>query len=99
MNTTEKQSGGLGAVVAVYFCFLAIAGLQVVLAYQGASFVPMLALGFLEALLALTFFMNLRMERRNLVVFIALFTLFVMATMNYGWTDSFRLLNGAPFSK
>jgi hypothetical protein len=26
------------------------------------------------------------------------FTVFVLLTMQYGWTDSFRLINGVPFA-
>jgi hypothetical protein len=43
--------------------------------------------------------MNLATENHSFVLFIAVFTLFVLATINYGWTDSFRLLVGAPFAK
>jgi heme/copper-type cytochrome/quinol oxidase subunit 4 len=99
MNTTERRSGELGADLAVYVCLLAIAGLQVVLAYRGASFVPMLVLAVVQTLLIVMFFMHLRAERHSLIVFVALFTLFVLATINYGWTDSFRLLDGVPFAK
>jgi hypothetical protein len=35
---------------------------------------------------------------RLLIVFVAVFTLFVLATLQYGWTDSFRMINGAPFA-
>jgi hypothetical protein len=44
-------------------------------------------------------FMRLGSEKPSLLVAFAVFTLFVLATINYGWTDSFRLLLGAPFSK
>jgi hypothetical protein len=61
-------------------------------------FARMLALAMLEAGLAVLFFMHLWMETRRLLLFVAIFTLFVLATMNYLWPDSFRILVGAPFS-
>jgi heme/copper-type cytochrome/quinol oxidase subunit 4 len=59
----------------------------------------MLFLAFIGALLGILYFMRLAAEKQSLVVAIAVFTLFVLATMNYGWTDSLRLLHGAPFAK
>jgi len=38
------------------------------------------------------FLMNLGSERPVFVKFFVYFMLFVLATMNYIWTDSFRLL-------
>jgi heme/copper-type cytochrome/quinol oxidase subunit 4 len=99
MNRTERQSGELRADLVVYVCLLAIAGLQAALAYSGASFVPMLVLAIVQTLLIVMFLMHLRTERHSLILFVAVFTLFVLATINYGWTDSFRLLHGVPFAK
>jgi hypothetical protein len=95
MNTAEKHRGGLGTDIIVYFCLLAGAGLQIILAYNGEGkglFARLLIVAAVQALIAVLFFMHLRAERRSLVVFVAVFTLFVLATMNYGWPDSFRLL-------
>ena len=41
------------------------------------------------------FFMHLGSEKRGFVIFVAVFTLFVLAAMQYGWTDSFRMMLGA----
>jgi hypothetical protein len=38
------------------------------------------------------FFMNLGSEKPGFIKFVVYFMLFVLATMNYIWTDSFRLL-------
>ena len=38
------------------------------------------------------FFMNLGSEKPVFIKFAVYFMLFVLATMNYIWTDSFRLL-------
>ena len=102
MNTADKPSSGLGKDIVIYLCLLGMAGLQVVLAYTGSAgeglFARLLAVAAVQALIAVLFFMHLGAERRSLLVFIAVFTLFVLATMQYGWTDSFRMMNGAPFA-
>jgi hypothetical protein len=39
-------------------------------------------------------------ESRGFVIFVAVFTIFVLLAMQYGWTDSFRMLVGAaPYSR
>jgi hypothetical protein len=42
------------------------------------------------------FFMHLWAENRGLLLFVAITTIFVLAAMQYGWPDSFRMLVGAP---
>ena len=83
-------------------CILAIAGLQFVVAYHSASyqemFVRMFLLAMLEAALGVLFFMHLWNERRSLIVFVSIFILFVLATMQYSWPDAFRIVGGAPYS-
>ena len=102
MNAAEKQSG-VGKYLVVYLCMLAIPALEVVVAYQhiGGSqmLLSMVSLAVIEALLGVLFFMHLAAEKPSFILFVAVFTLFVLATINYGWTDSFRLLVGAPFAK
>jgi hypothetical protein len=53
--------------------------------------VRFLTFAVIEAILVL-FWMNLGSEKRVFVKFIVFFMLFVLATVNYIWTDSFRLL-------
>ncbi len=102
MSAAEKRSGA-GKYLAVYVCMLMIPALEAVIAYQNIDgsqkLLGMLSLAIIGALLVVLFFMNLATENRSFVLFIAVFTLFVLATINYGWTDSFRLLVGAPFAK
>jgi heme/copper-type cytochrome/quinol oxidase subunit 4 len=78
----------------------ALAGLQFVVAYQSVEgsqmFARMLLIAVAEAGLALIFFMHLGQEKRGLLLFVTVFTLFVIAVMQYGWPDSFRMLGGAP---
>jgi caa(3)-type oxidase subunit IV len=99
----EHKSGGIGRYLGVYLCLLALAGLQFVIAYQNIDasqmFSRMLAVAIVEAGLAVMFFMHLWAEKRGFLLFVAVFTIFVLLTMQYGWTDSFRMLVGAPFSK
>ncbi len=97
METSERQSSGLTTYVIVYLCLLALAGLQIMLAYSHAQglqlFVRMLCIAVVQAALALMFFMHLRSERRNLLLSLGISTVFVLAMMNMIWSDSFRLLN------
>jgi hypothetical protein len=80
----------------VYVCLLAITALQFLLGYQHIAG-PQLVVRFftfaiIESLLVVLFWMNLGSEKPVFVKFIVYFMLFVLATMNYIWTDSFRLL-------
>jgi caa(3)-type oxidase subunit IV len=103
MTTAEThKNSGMGKDLVVYLCILALAGLQFVIAYQNISasqmFVRMLSVAVIEAALALLFFMHLS-ENRGLLWFVAIFTIFVLLALQYGWTDSFRLSDGVPWAK
>ena len=97
MDTARRDSNGLGTYIVVYICLLALAGLQIVLAYHHAEgmqmFLRMLSVALVQAGLAVMFFMHLRSERRNLRLSLAISTIFVLAMMNMIWSDSFRLLH------
>ena len=94
------SSGGIGRYLLVYLGILILAGLQFVIAYQhidgSQMFARMFFIAIAEAGLALMFFMHLWEEKRGLLLFVAVFTIFVIAAMQYGWPDSFRMLVGAP---
>jgi heme/copper-type cytochrome/quinol oxidase subunit 4 len=103
MDTTEThKTGGIGKDVAVYVCLLVLAGIQFVIAYQDITasqmFVRMLTVALVEGGIALLFFMHLN-ENRGLRWFVLIFTVAVILGMQYGWTDSFRLVNGVPWAK
>jgi heme/copper-type cytochrome/quinol oxidase subunit 4 len=102
MTTAETQSNGAKKDIIVYVCILALAGIQFFIAYQDISasqmFVRMLIVAIVEAALALLFFMHL-WENRGLKWFVLIFTVSVILGMQYGWTDSFRILDGAPWAK
>jgi heme/copper-type cytochrome/quinol oxidase subunit 4 len=101
MATAEEHKSG-GRDLVVYFCILALAALQFLIASQdisgGQMFARMLIVAVIEATLALLFFMHL-VENRGLLWFVAIFTVFVLLAMQYGWTDSFRLVDGVPWAK
>jgi cytochrome c oxidase subunit IV len=103
MTTAERKSDGIQKELVVYVCLLALAGLQFVIAYQNVDasqmFVRMLVVAIVEAGLAVMFFMHLWAEKRAFVIFVLIFTVFVLLAMQYGWTDSSRMVTGAPFSK
>jgi heme/copper-type cytochrome/quinol oxidase subunit 4 len=102
MTTAETQNNGVKKDLTVYICILALAGIQFFIAYQDISasqmFVRMLIVAVVEASLALLFFMHL-WENRGLKWFVLIFTVSVILGMQYGWTDSFRILDGAPWAK
>ena len=103
MTTAEAhKTGGMGKDLIVYACILALAGIQFIIAYQDISasqmFVRMLIVAIVEAALALLFFMHL-WENRGLKWFVLIFTVAVILGMQYGWTDSFRVVDGVPWAK
>ena len=99
---SETHQGGIGKDVAIYVTLLILAAIQFVIAYQNITvqqmFVRMLAVAIIEGALALLFFMHLS-ENRGLMWFVVIFTVSVLLGMQYGWTDSFRLINGVPWAK
>jgi len=102
MATVEAHKNtGMGKDLIVYFCLLALAAIQFFIAYQNISptqmFERMLCVAIIEAGLALLFFMHLS-ENRGLRWFVIIFTVAVIFGMQYGWSDSSRLLNGVPWA-
>ena len=93
---TTAEENGIKKYVAVYLCLLVITALQFVIGYENIAgsqlLVRFLTFAIIEAILVVLFWMNLGSEKRVFVKFIVFFMLFVLATMNYIWTDSFRLL-------
>jgi cytochrome c oxidase subunit IV len=82
--------------LAVYCSLIILVALQLIIGYRnihgGALAVRLLTFGALETILVVGYFMNLSSEKRTFFKFVALFMLFVLATTNMIWTDSFRLL-------
>jgi heme/copper-type cytochrome/quinol oxidase subunit 4 len=99
--TTSQGSGNVVAkYLPVYFVLLAIAALEVFLAYQhfspGSLLAILLALAFCGGTLALRYFMHLAQETRGLFLTLIPATIFVLLMMNMIWSDSFRLLHLRP---
>jgi heme/copper-type cytochrome/quinol oxidase subunit 4 len=91
----EQKHEGMGRYLIIYVCILALAGLQFLIAYQDITaaqmFRRMLSVALVEAGVAVMFFMHLWSEKRGFLLFVAVFTIFVLLAMQFGWTDSFRL--------
>jgi len=103
MTPGEHKNTAMSQDLVVYFCILALAAIQFVIAYQNIDgtqmFVRMLIVALVEAGLALLFFMHLWTEQRVFMWCAGIFTVFVLLAMQYGWTDSFRIAGGAPWAK
>jgi heme/copper-type cytochrome/quinol oxidase subunit 4 len=97
---TTDYAGSLGKILIIYLCILLLAGLQFVIAYQHwavrTMFLRMLLIAIVEAGLAVTFFMHLGSEDRKFTFSVAVVVIFVLISMQFSWTDSFRLLHGVP---
>ena len=89
------EASGMKKYLAVYIVLLVITALQFVIGYQGEGTglaVRFLTFAVIETILVVVFFMNLGSEKPGFIKFFVYFMAFVLATMNYIWTDSFRLL-------
>jgi caa(3)-type oxidase subunit IV len=102
MATAEANRSNTKKYVIVYVAMLVIAVIQFLIAYSdisaGQMFARMLCLAVVEAALALLFFMHLA-DNRGLLWFVVIFTVFVLLAMQYGWSDSFRILDGVQWAK
>jgi cytochrome c oxidase subunit IV len=100
-TVAEHEREGNGKYLVVYLCLLALAGLQFVVAYQNITaaqmFRRMLSVAIIEAGIAVMFFMHLWSEKRGFLLFVVVFTIFVLLSMQFGWTDSFRLSHCAGY--
>lgn len=101
-DEASSYAGGLGKYLVVYCIILCLAGLQFVIGHEhidvGSMIFRMMVIAFLEAGLAIIFFMHMGSENRTFVTWVALVTLFVFAALQYSWTDSFRMERDAPRS-
>ncbi|MGA6982756.1 MAG: cytochrome C oxidase subunit IV family protein [Candidatus Sulfotelmatobacter sp.] len=94
--------GSITKDVGIYVTLLILAGVQFIFAYQNISamqmFARMLAVAVIEGGVALLYFMHLS-ENRGLRWFVLIFTIAVLLGLQYGWTDSFRLLDGVRWAQ
>jgi heme/copper-type cytochrome/quinol oxidase subunit 4 len=98
-----RYTDSIGRYIVIYLCILLLAALQFFIAYTHVDtthmFARMLFIAIVEAGLALLFFMHLWAEKRGFLLFVIVFTGFVLLAMQYGWTDSYRMDVGAPYSQ
>jgi heme/copper-type cytochrome/quinol oxidase subunit 4 len=102
MATSGISGNVIAKYLPVYFVLLAIAGVEILLAYQNFSTTVLvailLALAICSATLGLMYFMHLTQEKRNLFLSLIPATIFVLLMMNMIWSDSVRLLHMRPFA-
>jgi len=95
-----RYTDAMGKYIVIYLCILILAAVQFVIAYSNADpthrFARMLFIALAEAGLGLMFFMHLWAEKRGFLLFVVIFTGFVLGAMQYGWTDSYRMEMGVP---
>jgi cytochrome c oxidase subunit IV len=101
--TAPSTSGNVIAkYLPVYFALLAIAALEIFLAYRKFSILTLMIILLVMAVcgagLAVMYFMHLAQERPSLFLSLIPATIFVLIMMNAIWTDSFRLLHMKPFA-
>lgn len=94
MATAEMH--GMKKYVTVYVLLLVVTALQFLIGYRGAEggqlVVRMSSFAIVETLLVVLFWMNLGSEKKIFIQYVVFTMIFVLATMNYIWTDSFRVL-------
>ena len=102
-DPAASYADSISKYIVIYLCILALAGLQFFIAYvhlsRTAMFARMLFVALAEAGLALMFFMHLWAEKRGFLLFVLVLTGFVTMAMQYGWTDSYRMELGTPYSQ
>ena len=103
-HPAARYSDTVGKYIGIYVCLLILAAVQFAIGTDShlsseGMFARMLFIGLAEAGLALLFFMHLWAEKRGFLLFVIIFTGFVLLAMQYGWTDSYRMETGAPYSQ
>lgn len=91
----SSPSSGMKSYVGIWFGLICIAGIEVFLTYRDFSVHQLLAvlliLAFIEAGIALMYFMHLKYEKPNLFWSLIPAVLFVLLMMNQFWPDAYRL--------
>jgi heme/copper-type cytochrome/quinol oxidase subunit 4 len=93
----DSKSPGMGSYVGVWIGLLCIVGVEVFLTYRGFSVHALLAvlllLAFIEAGIALLYFMHLKYDRPLLLWSFVISVVFVLLMMNQVWPDAYRLVS------
>jgi cytochrome c oxidase subunit IV len=96
MTTEESAQGpGMQFFVAVWIGLMCIVGIEVIVTYQHPAprslLVSLLVLAFVEAGIAVWYFMHLKFERTALAWTMLPLLAFVVFMMDQIWPDAFRL--------
>lgn len=98
-----RYTNSIGRYLLIYLFLLVLAALQFVIAFShadiSAKFERMLLIAIAEAGLALAFFMHLWAENRGFMLFVVLLAGSVLVALQFGWTDSYRMEVGAPYTQ
>jgi heme/copper-type cytochrome/quinol oxidase subunit 4 len=93
----SSKGPGMGSYVGVWIGLLCIVGVEVFLTYRGFSVHALLAvlllLAFIEAGIALLYFMHLKYDRPLLLWSFVISVVFVLLMMNQVWPDAYRLVS------
>ena len=102
-ETSAQHNDSIGRYLLIYVCILGLAAIQFFIAYSHidtqSMLTRMLLVAVVEAALAVLFFMHLWAERRGFLLFVIIITVFVTLVMQFGWTDSNRMINGVPYAQ
>jgi len=98
MTATDADSSpAMKFYVAVWLGLLSIAGVEVFMTYRrfssGVLLAVLLILAFIEAGLALLYFMHLKYDRPILLWSFVLSIVFVLLMMNQIWPDAYRMVS------
>jgi heme/copper-type cytochrome/quinol oxidase subunit 4 len=95
METNHEP--GMKEYVAIWVGLLCIVGIETFLTSMNLSthglLVSLLVLAFIEAGIALLYFMHLKYEKPNLFWSLVPAVIFVLFMMNHIWPDAYRMLN------
>ncbi len=96
-GSSHHREPQMKSYVLVWIVLLLIAGVEVLLTYRGFSthalVTILLSLAFLEAGVALLYFMHLKYDRPLLLWSFVLSIVFVLAMMNQIWADAYRMVS------
>lgn len=95
--TETNHEPGMKEYVAIWVGLLCIVGIETFLTSMNLSthglLVSLLVLAFIEAGIALLYFMHLKYEKPNLFWSLVPAVIFVLFMMNHIWPDAYRMLS------
>jgi heme/copper-type cytochrome/quinol oxidase subunit 4 len=95
--TETNHEPGMKEYIAIWVGLLCIVGIEAFLTSMNLSthelLASLLVLAFIEAGIALLFFMHLKYEKPNLFWSLVPAVIFVLFMMNHIWPDAYRMAN------